>query len=476
MSIFPNWILLQVIAPIIWGIFSAICFNKKLAWILSLIIAFILFIFSYYLLSKFPFGSIEYNFGGWQRDIGIEYSVNKFGQILICLLNFILLFFISHKKLLDLNIFSPINDKRVGVFFSILFFAHAGYIGILSTNDLFNLYVFLEISSLASYSIIAQSKEKKSLIASYDYLLTGTVGATFILIGIGFIFLVTGSLNISEVFLFLNKNLIYSRVLYAGIIFFILGFLLKLAFFPFHFWVMRVYKLSHPLIIIYISSVSTGIGIFWLSKFSLLIFDNINHNFFYLSILQNLILALILVISLVIFFSKRFLRILVFSSSISICYIIIMILQKNHYLTYYYLVTDILNKILLFLILLIFPQFLNTDLDQIKFSYKNPIYHFIIYITFAFISGLPITNMFIVKLSMLEFLISKGFVSEFIVFSISFALSFLYYFRIFQPLMILDHGASSYKIKKYEEYGVIFILFIQILILIFNDFFQKLNI
>ena len=71
-----------------------------------------------------------------------------------------------------------------------------GLLGIVATGDAFNIFVFLEISSLSSYVLIALGKNRKALTASYQYLIMGTIGATFILIGVGLLYMLTGTLNI----------------------------------------------------------------------------------------------------------------------------------------------------------------------------------------------------------------------------------------------------------------------------------------
>ncbi len=475
-NIYSNGVLLQLIFPLIFGIYLILCFNKNFAWLCGLLFALIVFIVSSLLFVNFPLQNVKYNFGSWPRDLGIEYSVSQLGQFLICVLNFILLFFISHKNFLNSNIFRTIDHKRIGIFFSILFFAHFGYVGILSTNDFFNLYVFIEISSLASYALVAQGRDKRSLIASYDYLLTGTLGATFILIAIGFIFSSIGSLNIDEVFLKFSYGFSQYKMFYAGIIFFILGFLMKIAFFPLHFWVMRVYSFSNILIVIYVSSVSTVVGVFWIIKFSYLLFDNIKINSLFLLILQSVVLVFILFSNIASLFSKKFLRILVFSGSANIGFILIMTIHKNYYLASYFLVTDILNKMLLFSLMLLFPELSKSNLDSIKISYKNPIFQLIIFVMFLFISGLPISNMFFIKLGMLEFLIKKNLLLEVGIFSLSFSLSFLYFFKIFQIFMIKQSNSDSNHNDLYDKFPIFFVLLIQIILLIFSELFKGIHI
>jgi multicomponent Na+:H+ antiporter subunit D len=73
-----------------------------------------------------------------------------------------------------------------------------GLLGITITGDAFNIFVFLEISSLSTYVLIALGRDRRALAAAYRYLIMGTIGATFIVIGIGFLYLMTGTLNLVD--------------------------------------------------------------------------------------------------------------------------------------------------------------------------------------------------------------------------------------------------------------------------------------
>ena len=71
------------------------------------------------------------------------------------------------------------------LFYTMFVLCLAGLLGIAATGDAFNLFVFLEISSLATYVLIALGRDRRALVAAYQYLIIGTIGATFIVIGVG---------------------------------------------------------------------------------------------------------------------------------------------------------------------------------------------------------------------------------------------------------------------------------------------------
>ena len=92
-----------------------------------------------------------------------------------------------------------IDDDKQAWFYTMYLLCLTGLLGITITGDAFNAFVFLEISSLATYVLIAMGRDRRALIASYQYLVMGTIGATFYIIGVGLLYLVTGSLNFADI-------------------------------------------------------------------------------------------------------------------------------------------------------------------------------------------------------------------------------------------------------------------------------------
>ena len=80
---------------------------------------------------------------------------------------------------------ADIHESRQPLFYAAWLLALAGLSGIPVAADAFNIFVFMEISSLASYVIIAGGSDRRALPAVFKYLIMGTIGATFYLIGIG---------------------------------------------------------------------------------------------------------------------------------------------------------------------------------------------------------------------------------------------------------------------------------------------------
>jgi multicomponent Na+:H+ antiporter subunit D len=111
----------------------------------------------------------------------------------------------------------------------------AGLNGVVLSGDIFNLFVFLEIASLASYALVGFGCEHEELEASFKYMVLGSIGSIFILFAVALVYGNTGTLNMA----YISKT-IQDAGLNAGLTFalalFIVGFGLKAALVPFHAW------------------------------------------------------------------------------------------------------------------------------------------------------------------------------------------------------------------------------------------------
>ncbi|MFP3026732.1 MAG: proton-conducting transporter membrane subunit, partial [Wolbachia sp.] len=183
--------ILQVIIPIIASMFCFLTKKHKVSWFISFIATTITLIISSILLIKTYRGEIiTYHLGDWAPPHGIELRIDVLNSLILTLVNFIALisvlysFYINEKE---------ISKNKITGFYSLFLLCLSGLFGILVTNDIFNLYVFLEISSLSSYVLVSMGRDKKALVAAFEYLISGTIGATFYLFGIGLLYSMTGT-------------------------------------------------------------------------------------------------------------------------------------------------------------------------------------------------------------------------------------------------------------------------------------------
>ena len=121
----------------------------------------------------------------------------------------------------------------------------ASLFGLSMTGDAFNLFVFLEISALSSITLIAlgAGQDRRALLAAYNYLIIGAIGATFYVIGVGYLYAATGTLNLLDIIERLNE-IGTNQAAVTGLAFMLAGIMVKAGVFPVHIWLPAAYSLS----------------------------------------------------------------------------------------------------------------------------------------------------------------------------------------------------------------------------------------
>ena len=184
-------------------------------------------------------GPIHYVFGGYKIPYGIEFSVDTINAvivIMVCTLGVLSCMFAFN--------FDKNGDAlQVGGAYTMHALLVLGMVGMTMTGDVFNLYVFLEITSLTAYCLIAMGGSR-GIVSAFRYLLVGTVAATFYLLGVGILYSVTGTLNMSDMAACLKQGNNDSAMLMA-MMFLIAAFGIKMALFPFHGWQPSAYTHAH---------------------------------------------------------------------------------------------------------------------------------------------------------------------------------------------------------------------------------------
>jgi multicomponent Na+:H+ antiporter subunit D len=193
-------------------------------------------------------GAIHYWLGGWEPPWGIEYYVDHLNAFMLVLVSSLSLFTaIYAKKTVEAEM-----PDRVALFWCLYLLLNTGILGIIVTGDLFNLFVLLEVASLTGYSLVAIGKGRARF-ASIRYLIIGTIGASFYLIGIGYLYIMTGSLNMADLRMILPP-LYATKVIQAAFVFIFIGFGIKIALFPLHTWQPDAYTYAPSAVSVIIST------------------------------------------------------------------------------------------------------------------------------------------------------------------------------------------------------------------------------
>src|SRR4030065_935288 len=202
-------------------------FHKYLA---ALILLFLLIISFYSLFTTGSSVSV-YKVGGWEAvnkiPIGIYMVIDGFTAIVLCIIN--LIGFLS--VFYSISYISRYTSENY--FYALFCLMIAGMNGVVLSGDIFNIFVFLEISAISSYALVAFGVEKNELEASFKYQVLGGVASFLILIGIAFIYWEAKTLNIADIRNVFSTG--YDRKYYLLIqILLLSGFGLKAALIPFH--------------------------------------------------------------------------------------------------------------------------------------------------------------------------------------------------------------------------------------------------
>ena len=261
---------LQVVLPLVAAPLCLLLARSVWAWLLAFIVSLAALVISIVLLREVYTGEVlSYAIGGWAAPWGIEYrvdAVNAFILIIVTAISVVALMFAKT------SVAQEVASDKQGLFYTAWLLCLTGLLGIAITGDVFNLFVFLEISSLSSYVLIGLGQDRRALTASFQYLVMGTIGATFILIGIGLLYMVTGTLNMMDLAARLAV-LGDSRTVQTALAFLTVGIGLKLALFPLHLWLPNAYTYAPSAVTVFLAATATKAAVYMLLRFLFQVFD-----------------------------------------------------------------------------------------------------------------------------------------------------------------------------------------------------------
>ena len=211
-------------------------------------------------------GSLRYFFGGWEPPIGIEFVYDGLSAFFVLVINTVAFLVLIHSRKISKMEF-PGKEMP---YYSLAMLMLLGFNGMILTGDLFNLYVFLEISSLSSYALISIG-DRQAPFAAFRYLIIGTVGGTLYLLGVGFLYTVTGTLNIIDMSAMLPQ-LFDNSAVFAALILMIVGIGVKAALFPMHGWLPDSYTYASSTSTALIAPIGTKVGAYILFRIVLWLF------------------------------------------------------------------------------------------------------------------------------------------------------------------------------------------------------------
>ncbi len=272
--ILTNLPALLVVVPLLLAPISALLPFAGLAWVIALIGTGSSLIVALLLQSMTETGvRISYHLGNWEPPWGIEFVVDSASSLTLVVMSGLGFVATLCARQLVVN---EISWKDIGKFYAAWLLVSGGLFGLVMTADAFNLFVFLEISALASVILIGMGagKDRRALVAGYHYLVIGAVGATFYVIGVGFVYAMTGSLNMVDIASRI-PDAGGGSVLYVGFGFMVAGILVKAAVFPVHIWLPAAYSYAPSAVSTLLASVATKAALYVLARILFTIFGGV---------------------------------------------------------------------------------------------------------------------------------------------------------------------------------------------------------
>ncbi|MEL7061985.1 MAG: monovalent cation/H+ antiporter subunit D family protein [Acidobacteriota bacterium] len=260
---------LQVVLPMLTAPLCVLVRDRRATWLLATAAAWATLGISIALLRRvLTEGAWSYAVGGWLPPMGIELRlelVNAFVLLIVSGVSAIVL--TAARRSFD----REIPASRHYLAYSAFLLAITGLLGMTSAGDAFNVFVFLEISSLASYSLIALGRRRQALSSALRYLMIGTIGGTFLLLGIGMLYMATGTLNITDLGVRL-AGMESNRTVLVALACITIGTTIKLALLPLGAWLPNAYTFAPSVVTAFLAATATKVAYYVLLRFIFRVF------------------------------------------------------------------------------------------------------------------------------------------------------------------------------------------------------------
>ena len=227
-----------------------------------------------------------YRMGGWPPPIGINLVLDGLSGLMLIVISLVSLM----ATLFSVRYMEQYTSKLR--YYSLFLLMVAGMNGVVLSGDMFNIFVFIEIASIASYALVGFGCEREELEASFKYLVLGSVASTLILFAVAVIYGSLGSLNMAHISRLIAAQGM-NKALYFSLALLVMGFSLKAALVPFHAWLPD----AHPSAPAPISAMLSGVLIKAIGVYALI---RIVFNVFGLSPLLSQILMVLGTFSMII--------------------------------------------------------------------------------------------------------------------------------------------------------------------------------
>lgn len=267
---FEHLLALQVVLPLVAAPLIVLLRSRRFAWFATTVVSYACLVISVALFTRVAAGGpVSYAIGNWPPPWGIEYRVDALSGFVLVAVSLTASFVAPYAQR---SIAAELSRDRHYLLYAMYCLCLAGLLGITITADAFNLFVFLEIASLATYVLVALGPDRRALVAAYQYMILGTVGATFYVIGVALLYLMTGTLNLGDMASRLQAVQDVRPVL-AALAFVTVGVGLKLALFPLHQWLPNAYAYGPSMATAFLAATATKVSVYVLLRYYFSVFE-----------------------------------------------------------------------------------------------------------------------------------------------------------------------------------------------------------
>lgn len=375
----------------------------------------------------------------------------------ICIIGTLLIF------LLTQNYFHSKSDN-IAEYYTLILFALAGMIMMVSYKNMAMLFVGLEIMSVSLYILAGiRKKDFASNEASLKYFLMGAFSTGFLLFGITLIYGASGSFDLDKIQAYLVNSQTVSPIFYPGVILMMIGLCFKVGAAPFHFWTPDVYEGSPSLITTFMSTVVKTAGFAAFLRLFAGAFAPLHD--FWVAPLMVIVCLTLFIGNVTALFQKNFKRMLAYSSISHAGYLLfsLIVLTKNsgnNVLVYAAAYT--FASIIAFAVLILVKQ--KTGSDSFEnfngLAKRNPLVALCLTVAMLSLAGIPLTAGFIGK-----YLMFLNVMTEYKTLLVAFAIlnalvGFYYYFRVIVAMWFKD-GAET-ELSTPVQYKVVLLVSVAI--------------
>ena len=369
----------------------------------------------------------------------------------VCIVGTLLIF------LLTQNYFHAKSDN-IAEYYTLILFALAGMIMMVSYKNMAMLFVGLEIMSVSLYILAGiRKKDFASNEASLKYFLMGAFSTGFLLFGITLIYGATGSFDLAKIQAYLIDNSkSISPIFYPGVILMMIGLCFKVGAAPFHFWTPDVYEGAPTLITTFMSTVVKTAGFAAFLRLFAGAFEPLQD--FWVTPLIVIVCLTLFIGNVTALFQKKFKRMLAYSSISHAGYLLFSLVviganSQNNVLVYAAAYT--FASIIAFAVLILVKQ--KTGNDSFEsfngLGKKNPLVALSLTIAMLSLAGIPLTAGFIGK-----YLMFLNVMGEYHTILVAFAIlnalvGFYYYFKVIVAVWFKD-GAET-ELSAPAQYKVV---------------------